>query len=82
MHMMCIYIHILMYIYIYIQIALLPYCMACSPLLTASCLLRRSWLTELQWAQLKSLEQISTFKSATSCLTQNMEQDTNINRFP
>jgi dynein heavy chain len=35
----------------------------------------RSWLTELQWSQLKSLEQISTFKSATSCLTLNMEQD-------
>jgi len=35
----------------------------------------RSWLTDSQWAQLKSLEQISTFKSSTSALTQNMEQD-------
>jgi len=35
----------------------------------------RHWVTEIQWAQLKSLEQISVFKSSTGCLTQNMEQD-------
>jgi len=35
----------------------------------------RSWLSDLQWAQLKSLEQIAMFKSATNALTQAIEQD-------
>eukprot|EP00930_Biecheleria_cincta_P103951 TRINITY_DN9605_c0_g4_i1.p1 TRINITY_DN9605_c0_g4~~TRINITY_DN9605_c0_g4_i1.p1 ORF type:complete len:4232 (-),score=759.91 TRINITY_DN9605_c0_g4_i1:457-13152(-) len=35
----------------------------------------RSWLTEPQWAQLKSLEQISAFKTSSHALTHNMEQD-------
>jgi len=35
----------------------------------------RAWLSELQWAQLKSLEQIGVFKSSTGALTQNLEQD-------
>jgi len=35
----------------------------------------RSWLTELNWAQLKSLEAITVFKSSGGALTQNMEQD-------
>ncbi|CAE8741817.1 unnamed protein product, partial [Polarella glacialis] len=35
----------------------------------------RSWLTEPQWAQLKSLEQIPAFKTSSHALTHNMEQD-------
>merc|ERR1719478_1545900 len=35
----------------------------------------RSYLTEIQWAQLKSLEPIPVFK-ASGALTQNVEQDT------
>jgi len=35
----------------------------------------RSWLSELNWAQLKSLEAITVFKSSGGALTQNMEQD-------
>jgi len=35
----------------------------------------RSWLSELNWAQLKTLEQIAVFKTSSGALTQNMEQD-------
>jgi len=35
----------------------------------------RSWLSDLNWAQLKSLEAIPVFKSSGGALTQNMEQD-------
>eukprot|EP00397_Hematodinium_sp_SG-2012_P000164 GEMP01000164.1.p1 GENE.GEMP01000164.1~~GEMP01000164.1.p1 ORF type:complete len:2602 (+),score=544.41 GEMP01000164.1:57-7808(+) len=35
----------------------------------------RSWLTEVIWAQLKTLENFPVFKSASGALTQNIEQD-------
>ncbi|CAJ1331852.1 unnamed protein product [Effrenium voratum] len=35
----------------------------------------RSWLSEQQWAQLKTLEQISVFKTGSHSLTNTMEQD-------
>eukprot|EP00928_Gymnodinium_smaydae_P090374 TRINITY_DN7418_c1_g1_i1.p1 TRINITY_DN7418_c1_g1~~TRINITY_DN7418_c1_g1_i1.p1 ORF type:complete len:1913 (-),score=434.08 TRINITY_DN7418_c1_g1_i1:413-5788(-) len=35
----------------------------------------RSWLTEMQWSQLKALEQITVFKQASVGLTQTVEQD-------
>ncbi|CAE7938343.1 GSP1 [Symbiodinium sp. KB8] len=35
----------------------------------------RSWLTEHQWAQLKTLEQISVFKTGSNALTSTLEQD-------
>eukprot|EP00929_Paragymnodinium_shiwhaense_P050232 TRINITY_DN25303_c0_g2_i1.p1 TRINITY_DN25303_c0_g2~~TRINITY_DN25303_c0_g2_i1.p1 ORF type:complete len:2248 (-),score=601.64 TRINITY_DN25303_c0_g2_i1:355-7038(-) len=35
----------------------------------------RVWLTEMQWAQLKSLEKMTAFKSTQVGLTQHMEQD-------
>lgn len=35
----------------------------------------KSWLTETQWAQLKSLEHIAVFKAASGGLIQNLEQD-------
>eukprot|EP00931_Biecheleriopsis_adriatica_P101533 TRINITY_DN7664_c0_g1_i1.p1 TRINITY_DN7664_c0_g1~~TRINITY_DN7664_c0_g1_i1.p1 ORF type:complete len:4295 (+),score=1011.97 TRINITY_DN7664_c0_g1_i1:399-12887(+) len=35
----------------------------------------RSWLTEPQWAQLRSLEQMAAFKTSSSTLTSTLEQD-------
>eukprot|EP00439_Symbiodinium_sp_Y106_P073657 s1439_g13.t3 len=35
----------------------------------------RSWLTEHQWAQLKTLEQVSVFKTGSNALTSTLEQD-------
>ena len=38
----------------------------------------RSWLSETQWAQLKTLENMEAFKKGGQ-LTQNIEQDTGTN---
>jgi dynein heavy chain len=35
----------------------------------------KTWITEQQWAMLKTLETIATFKSTSGALTQNLEQD-------
>merc|ERR1719456_1025329 len=35
----------------------------------------RSWLTDLNWAQLKTIENVPAFKAGGGSLTQNMEQD-------